>query len=99
LVEVDDDLGVTSSAEGVPHRFQLSPERTVVVYLAVLHHPDRVVLICDRLSAPGNVDDAETAHADRNGPLHVLAALVGSSVDHCVAHGPEPRGDGRTSRI
>src|SRR5439155_22382074 len=59
LVQVENRLTVTRALEPMPPGEKLGPERSVVVNLAVEHHPEAAVLVRHRLVAAGNVDDAE----------------------------------------
>src|SRR5437764_159406 len=57
LVEVDEALGVGTGAEDVPPPLERVPQRRLVVDLAVVGNPDRLVLVGHRLRAAGEVDD------------------------------------------
>ena len=54
-----------SRVERVPAGVELRAQLAIVVDLAVEDHPDRAVLVADRLMAAGEIDDAQPAHAER----------------------------------
>jgi hypothetical protein len=68
---------------------QLVPQFLVVVDLAVEDHPDGPVLVCHGLLAAIEVDDAEPPHAQSDAVANIDALLIGSSMSHRPAHGPD----------
>src|SRR5579884_1451585 len=95
LVEVDDDLRIAGGREAVAPREQVPPQLPVVEDLAVVHDPDRPVLVGDRLVAACEVDDAQPAAAQPRGAAQVQARCVGAPVrerlGHALQHGPRRR--------
>ena len=65
---------------------ELRAQLEMVVELAVLRRPHGAVLVRERLVARGDVDDAETARADRDSRAGVDPAVVGPAVRHRVGH-------------
>ncbi len=61
LVEMDPRLGVAAGGEPVPSGEQVATQLGILEQLAVEGDPDRAVLVADRLSSPGQVDDREPA--------------------------------------
>ena len=89
LVEVGEDLGVAAATEAVAAPAQVVPNGVVVVQLAVLDRPDRFVLVSERLMTVGDVDDAQTADAERDAGSREEAAVVRAAVGHHVRHALE----------
>ena len=91
LIAVDDDLGVAVGLEDVPLGLQFGAQVHEVVNFTVEHADDGAVLIVHGLLACGQVDDAQTAEAQRNGRARVVAAdmvafHIGAAVDDAVRH-------------
>ena len=91
LIAVDDDLGVAVGLEDVPLGLQLGAQVHEVVNFTVEHADDGAILIVHGLLACGQVDDAQTAEAQRNGRARVVAAdmvafHIGAAVDDAVRH-------------
>ena len=91
LIAVDDDLGVAVGLEDVPLGLQLGAQVHEVVNFTVEHADDGAILIVHGLLACGQVDDAQTAEAQRNGRARVVAAdmvafHIGAAVDNAVRH-------------
>ena len=86
LVEVDDRLGIALRVEAVPAGDQIATQVVVIVDLAVEHDLNRTVLVADRLLPPGDVDDRQPAHAQRDFRSDEVAAVVRAAVDDGVAH-------------
>src|SRR5262249_15142827 len=89
LVKVDDRFRITGRLEDVATALQVAVEVLIVVNLAVEDDPDAPVLVRDRLEAIIEVDDAETAHADGDAVADVDTFIVGPTVRHDAAHGPD----------
>ena len=60
LVKVNDDFRVRMGVKLMALSGQFAPQLHVVENLAIEHHPDRAILVVDRLVAAGQVDDAQT---------------------------------------
>ena len=91
LIAVDDDLGVAVGLEDVPLGLQLGAQVHEVVNFTVEHADDGAILIVHGLLACGQVDDAQTAEAQRNGRARVVAAdmvafHIGAAVYNAVRH-------------
>src|SRR5262249_37533666 len=82
------DLGVRPGREPVPARLQAALQRLEVVDLAVEDDGDRPVLVVDRLSAGGEVDDAEASVSERGDPSwrDIFAGSIGAAVSHRIPH-------------
>src|SRR6185436_20319839 len=91
-VSVEQTLGVRVRAETPAARFEAAAQLAVVVNLAVERDREAAVVGGDRLMAVLDVDDAETAHAERDGAVDELSAVVGTAMPHRLAHAAqEPR--------
>ena len=86
LEEVREDLGVAAGAEGMALALQLGADRLVVVELAVLDAPERLVLVGEGLVARDDIDDAEPARSERDPGCGVEPAVVRAPVRHDVRH-------------
>ena len=86
LPRVHDRLGVRARAEHVTGRRQPPRQLAVVVDFAVERDPHGPVLAGHRLAAALEVDDPETAHAERDGTAHHEALVVGTAVGDAIGH-------------
>ncbi len=91
LVEMDDHLTIAFGAQAVPARQQPLAQLAIVVDLAVEYRQHTAILICDRLVAARDVDNAESSHPERDARLDVRAALVGTAVNDRVCHAAQTR--------
>ena len=66
LVQVREHLGVAAAAKPMPVGREPAAQVVVVVQLAVLHRPDRAVLVRERLVTAVDVDDGQPPHAERD---------------------------------
>ncbi len=91
LVPVDDRLGVGSGSEQMAERAELGPQQAVVVDLAVVGHPDRAVLVRQRLP-PGarHVDDRQPPVAEDDLAPLVQPLVVGPAME-LRGHHPQHR--------
>ena len=80
LVCVHDDFGVCVRAEAMAARHEIRAHVGEVVDLAVEDHPDRAVLVGDRLVAGREVDDAQAAEAEADARPRVEAVGIGAAV-------------------
>jgi hypothetical protein len=71
----------------MPIRFQPSFQFKMVVNLAVVHEPDGLVFVCDRLFAGVHVYNAQAPHRQTNISRRVGTLLVRASVDDPLIHG------------
>jgi hypothetical protein len=55
---VDDHLGIGVGGEPVPQSLKMLSKLKVVEDLAIEAHPNRTVLVGERLKATGEIDDA-----------------------------------------
>src|SRR2546425_4660099 len=83
------DLGVAPAAEAVSAFDESSSERVVVVELAVLNSPDRLVLVRKGLMASLEVDDVQPPHTERDPGVDEEAAVVWTAMRHHVGHALE----------
>jgi hypothetical protein len=89
LVGVDDHLGVAGRPEGVPQRLQFGAQLAVVEDLAVERHPQRAVLVAQRLLAGREVDDRQPG-VGQPGPLvPVDPKFIRSAVVEGAGHGAQ----------
>ncbi len=65
---------------------QLSPQRPVVVDLAVVHERDGAVLVSDRLPAAFDVDDRKAPHSQPNRTVEEVTVVIGSAMNECLGH-------------
>src|SRR5207302_11261533 len=95
----EDDLGVSRAAEAVALRFELAPQLSVVVDLAVVNQLERAVLARERLvSRLAQVDDREPAKAERDTLGGIGAGAVGAAVVELRRHALDRLGLGQPSR-
>ena len=88
---MQDDLGVAVGLEDVALGLQLGAQLHKIVDLAVENADNGAVLIVHGLFARGQVDDAQTAEAQRDRAAGVIAAdmvalHIGAAVDDAVCH-------------
>ncbi len=86
FVGVDGGLGVAVALVAVSRGFKLRADVGVIVDLAVVRDPERVVLIRHRLTAGGEVDDAQPPMAQRDFTMHVESGCIGTAVGDDVRH-------------
>ena len=86
LPRMNDRLGIRRRAEAMPRGFELGPERSMVVDLAVEHDPARVVLVGERLGAAGDVDDGQAAVAEAGVPAVDEAIAVWTAMGQTARH-------------
>src|SRR5262249_33879096 len=67
-------------------RLEAGPEVAVVVDLPVEHHPDRAVLVGQRLVPARQIDDAEPAHSEPDRTVRVDALVVRTPVMDGLTH-------------
>ena len=95
LVEVNEHLGVrVVRAHAVTLALELGAQLRVVVDLAVLDDPDRLVLVRDRLIAALEVDDRQPTRRERGGSVRDEAGGVRPAMNEAFVHDLE-RGDVR----
>ncbi len=86
LVEMDQALGVRRRPVAMPLRLQLPAQLQLVVQLAVVGHPDRTVLVRQRLGTAGHVDDREPPMPQRRRPIDVESLAVRAPVPERGRH-------------
>src|SRR5262245_33521258 len=91
LEGMEDDFGVAviGPPAVTPRRFELATQLAVVVNLAVVADPDRLVLVGHRLAGGWRqVDDRQAAMAKAASPRRIdpRAGAVGAAVTHGVPH-------------
>src|SRR5262249_36218891 len=99
LVEVNEHLGVTLSAEDVSPGFQALSQLLKVVDLSVEHHLDRAVLVPQRLGPAAQVDDRQAAVDKPQAWLVQVALRVGTAVGDGLTHRLENTSGNRSGRI
>ena len=86
LVEVHEHFGVALGGEPVAASLELGPKLAVVVDLAVLDDPDRLVLVADRLIAAREIDDGQASRSEADVAVDVRATAVGAAVNEGLVH-------------
>jgi hypothetical protein len=89
LIRVDDDLAVAAGAKDVPGGHKLGVQLAVVVDLAVVHQPDRLVFVGDGLVTAFAIDDAEAAVTEADGGPLERAGVVGTAMHEGGGHAAE----------
>src|SRR5215813_12839022 len=70
-----------------------------VVNLAVEDHPDRAVLVADRLTARGQVDDRKPPHPHRDVLFEIESFIVGPAMHDGRSHGARSLVISRSSQV
>src|SRR2546427_5305279 len=88
LVEMDDHLRIGGGRKRMAALLKFPAEVAKVVDLTVKHHPDRGVLVVDRLASGLQVDDAQAAHTQAHAlvPSEIEPLIVGAPMDERRAH-------------
>ena len=86
FVEMHDRLRIGRREEDVSAPLQALPEALEVVDLSVEDHPDRAVLVAQRLVPRAEVDDAQAAHSEARTAGQVYPLVVRAAVDQGLAH-------------
>ena len=88
LVEVDNALGIGAGGEAVTFGLQLRLQLAAVVNLAVEDDLDGAVLVAERLVPAGDVEDAQTGHAQAGARRGVLPGtpIVGAAMHEGGRH-------------
>src|SRR5438045_3166051 len=74
--QVKDRFGVARRAEPMTAAHEAAAQFLVVIDLAVEDDQLRSVFVEDRLPAPAQVDNAEAAHSQTDGPVHINPFVV-----------------------
>jgi hypothetical protein len=91
VVQVHDDFRVAARGEHVTAGLELGAVLGVVVDLSVEDDLQRTVRVGHGLVSRGEVDDAEAAVREADGPVDEDAGIVGTAVPQDVAHSQERR--------
>jgi hypothetical protein len=88
---MNEHLRIGTRFEAVPLGLKVAPKLLEIVDLAVDDDRNRAVLVRHRLGAllgalSAEVDDRQPAMAERTGAIGQVSVIVGSAMDHCVAH-------------
>ena len=86
LEEMEYDLRIGLGAKPVTSGDEFVAKRPIVVDFAVVRDPKRFVLIGQRLPAIGEVDDRETAMAERDTVIAVITVVVRTTMSQCRSH-------------
>src|SRR5207249_1133352 len=81
-----DGLGIASRPVAVTARLEPRAQSGVIIDLAVVSDPDRLVLVCHRLMPAGHVHDRQPPMAQPYRPLHPEPLTVRPPVAQNVAH-------------
>src|SRR5260221_10563910 len=84
LPGVNDDLGIRMGAEAMSPVRQLCRKGLEIVDLAIERDDNGVVLVEQRLLAPGDADDGEPAMAETDGARQMEAAAVRTAMGDAV---------------
>jgi hypothetical protein len=74
----------------MPSAEELLAQLGIVEQLAVERHPDRLILVGDRLPAAGDVDDRESSHTQGKAGFDVEVFIIRTAVGNRPGHGEEP---------
>ena len=89
VVEPEDGLSVRVSVEMMAPLFQTSAQFLIVIDLAVVNDPFRLVGIMYWLLPAGEVNDREPSHRQTYAVLDIETVLIGPSVLDRAVHAPE----------
>src|SRR5262249_32061413 len=89
---VDDHLRVGAGRESMAPRAELLRQAAVVVDLAVEDGMNRALLVGNRLTPGGEIDDLQTPVAERHLSVDVISFVVGAAMTQRRRHPPD---DGR----
>src|SRR5687768_16266306 len=64
----------------MPASFEAAAKLPIVIDLAVVDDPFRLVRVVDRLLAAGEIDDREPAHRKADAAIQIEAIFVGTSM-------------------
>src|SRR5437764_13620199 len=67
-------------------RFKVRAQLAIVIDLAVKNHGDAVIFVESWLLASEQIDDCQTAHAERDAVVEQIAFRVGPAMMHAIAH-------------
>src|ERR1700730_3302519 len=88
---MNDHLGIGVGGKTVAALFELVTQFGEVVNLAVIHNPNRLIFVENRLVPTRQVDDAEPAHPQSDAALHedalVVRATMHDGLTHPMNHG------------
>ncbi len=84
FVKMGNHLAVRARLELVAALHQLLTKLAEVVNFAIEHHPDRLVLIGDRLAAARQIDDRKPLKSQSNRRMVISAFVVRPAVTHRV---------------
>ena len=83
------DFRVRCRIEVVPALLQVLAQLNVVEDLAVVHDPQRLVLIVNGLTPRVEIDDTESHVPQPNPIVHIDAGLVGAAMANHTHHPPQ----------
>src|SRR4051794_2568129 len=90
MVGLEDDLGVALGEEAIAHCLQLGTQLAKIVNAAIECDAEAQRRVDHRLlRSRREIEDAETAMAERNSTLHVHASRIGAARLHCVIDAAE----------
>src|SRR6266403_5699244 len=67
-------------------RFKVRAQLAIVIDLAVKNHGDAVIFVESWLLASEQIDDCQTAHAQRDAVVEQIAFRVRTAMMHAIAH-------------
>src|SRR5437667_1549420 len=86
FIQMDDHLRIGVGVETMAAALQLRAQFREIVNLAVENNPDRPVLVENWLVPSGQIDDAETAHAEARPLVDEDSFIIRAAVDDGLAH-------------
>src|SRR5581483_7629216 len=91
FVEMNDDFGVGVRGKAMAAGFQVRTKLLEIVDLAVVDDPNGFIFVEDGLVPAGQIDDAQTAHAQSNAGLYEDPFIIRTPVHNGLTH-PVNRG-------
>src|SRR6266851_552707 len=86
FVQMNNRFRIAVGAVTVAAGFQIFSQGRVVVNLSVENDPGGPSLVADRLMPPGNINNAEAAHAQRDRAIGIKTVVVGAAMRHGGTH-------------
>ena len=87
LEGAENNLRIRLGTKAMPLSFQAGTQITVVVNLAIENNDQTCVLVVDGLVAGSDVDNGQTASAEKSVRILVVPGMVGATVPQAHSHG------------
>ena len=88
FIEMHQHFRIAVRPEAMSGGLELPAQAAVVVNLPIEHDGDRTIFVTDGLPASADIDDAQSAHAERHSIRYVISVGVGAAMRYGVAHRP-----------